>query len=189
MRILIAATALALALLGAATAGASSLNLVENGDFELPQTTGWSQSIAGSALYINRATSYDDDSDYEVNVSSSNGQGNARLWQRIAVPSTDVYVAARLRGLAYDGGGAWCAAGLVLTYLDVNGCPLGKTAIAATSSACPWTENDTFHIIDLTTTWVDYGFILSDELMNLPGVDPGKVRELEVMLLTTASNC
>ncbi len=174
---------------GAGQLAASSLDLVENGDFELLLTSGWSQNIAGSALYITRATSYDTDPDYEVNVSSSNGHGNARLWQRVPIPSTDVYVGARLRGLAYDGGGAWCASGLVLTYLDVNGAPLGKTAIAATSSICPWTEDDTFHIIDLTTSWLDYGFMLSDELLNLPGVDADAVHELEVMLLTTASNC
>ncbi len=187
MRILFAATTLLL--LGASIVGASTLGLVENGDFEVPQTTGWSQSIAGSSLYINRATTYDPDGDYEVNVSSNNGQGNARLWQQIPVPTSNIYIGARLRGLANDGGGAWCASGLIITYLDVNGAPLGRTAIAATSSICPWTEDDTFHIIDLTTSWVDYGFMLHDELMNLPGVDSEAVRELEVMLLTTASNC
>jgi len=187
MRILFAVTALMLMV--ATVAGASSLELVANGDFELPQTTGWSQNIAGSSLFITRSTTYDPDADYEVKTSSSNGHGNARLWQQVTIPSTDVYIGARLKGLAYDGGGAWCASGLILTYLDVNGAPLGKTAIAATSSICPWTEDDTFHIIPLTTSWVDYGFMLDDELANLPGIDPDDVRELEVMLLTTASNC
>ncbi|MCD4690464.1 hypothetical protein K8S17_03295 [bacterium] len=187
MRFLAAATALVA--LGAATVWASSLDLIENGDFELPQTTGWSQSIAGSYLYITRATSYDPDADYEVKLFSNNGHGNARLWQNIVIPSTDTYIGGRLKGLAYDGAGAWCASGLIITYLDVNGASLGKTAFAARSSICPWTESDVFHIIDLTTDWADYGFTLSDELLNLPGIEADEVRELEVMLLTTASNC
>ncbi len=170
-------------------AGASSLHLTENGDIEQPLTTGWDQSIAGSYLYIVRGTAFDADPDYEVRVSSNNGHGNAKLWQSIIIPNTDVQFSAKLSSAAVDGGGAWCAAGLILTYLDVNGAPLGKTALAATSSICPWTGSSTFHIIDTNGGGADYGFTPSDELLNLPGIDGDDIHEIELSLLVSAANC
>ncbi len=167
----------------------ASLQLPTNGDFEELLTSGWDQSIAGTSLYIQRSTAFDADPDYEAKVSSNNGHGSAKLWQSIVIPNTDVQFSVRLSSNAVDGGGAWCAAGLILTYLDVNGAPLGKTALAATSAICPWTESDTFHIIDTNGGWADYGFILADELLNLPGIDGDDVHELELSLLVSAANC
>jgi hypothetical protein len=174
--------------------GASELELVENGSFEDVLGVGWSKEISGSELYVLRETGFDDDPDYEAQVNTNNGDGHAKLWQRMVLPSLDVQFEARLNALAVDGSGAWVAAGLSLTYCDIDGAPLGQTVIAALGDACPWTSTPTFHLIEhgliVPGQWSSYTIDIANELaLRLPGVDADEVRELEVALLVDADNC
>ena len=168
---------------------ASDLELVANGDFELDLSTGWEQSIAGDALFIQRATNLDVDPDYETRVYCNDGHGNAKVWQTMVLPSLDTVFTADLKTRAVDGSGAWCAAGLMISYMDGNSSVLGKTFLGSTGNACPWTSADDFHVIPLTYTWATQSFVIGDELANLPAVDPSDVVKMEVALLVTAANC
>ncbi len=174
------------------TGGASELELVENGSFEEVLSVGWVEETSGSNLYILRQTGFDGDPDYEIQVNTANGDGVARVRQSVVLPSLNVEFSAMLDASAVDGNGAWVAAGLALTYFDISGAPLGKTVLAALGDACPWTSDPTFHVIELGlmgSGWRPYGFKLTDELTNLPGIDPDDVRQLEVAVLVEAYNC
>ncbi len=168
---------------------ASELELVSNGEFEAALSVGWEQGVSGTALSVEHAFTIHPDFDYEVRLSSANGNGSARVWQTVALPSLNAGFSADLSSLAYDGGGAWCAAALTLTYLDDASTPLGTTVLGSTSAACPWVGGPTQHIIDTTGDWQSYWFKFSDELVNLPGLDADEVREVEITLLVTAANC
>jgi hypothetical protein len=172
------------------TAGASELELVKNGDFEAKYVVGWEHENQGIGLSIEQALTFDPDPDFEVRLSCSGlGSGTVRLWQTVLLPASDAEFSASLSTSAIDGGGAWCAAGLVVAYVDDVGAELGRTFLGSTSSACPWTNGPAFHLIDTTGDWQDYSFTLADELLNLPGVDAGRISQLEVALLLQAENC
>ena len=168
---------------------ASVYELVENGAYEQPLSVGWEENIVGSSMYIQRLTTLDLDPDFEVRAYTNNGSGSASLSQKLCLPSLDTVFSANLRSSATDGNGAWCAAGMMISYLDAFSAPLGRTFLGARGAACPWENDDTFHIIRVGGTWETLNFVIVDELVDLPGVDPSQVAQLEVSLLVTASNC
>ena len=80
--------------------------------------------------------------------------------------------------------------GLYEAYLDQEGSLLGETCIRRTTAYCPWSNTPTFHLIPASdNVWQDYSFELSAELGHLPGVEAGKVRQIEVVLTAAATNC
>ncbi len=170
-------------------AGASELELVQNGDFEGNLAPGWDEENFGSGLLLEHAFDIHPDMDYEVRLSTDNGSGTVRIWQDVYVPGVDVDFSASLTTSASDGGGAWCAAGLDISYRDEVGAELGRTFLGSTGDACPWTNGPTVHLIDTTGDWQDYTLKLDTELDNLPGVDADRVARLTVTLLVTAANC
>ncbi len=175
--------------LGACGAAASDFDIITDGGFELPLEEAWSPSISGDFLYIDHNTILDHDPDYEVRLWTNDGHGNAKILQRVILPSLDTVFSATLKSSAIDGNGAWCAAGLMISYKGVHSEPLGKTFLGSRSAECPWADADDFHCIDLGAEWSEYGFIVGDELANLPAVNPSEVFELEVMLIVSAANC
>ncbi len=181
---------LALLLIPALGLEATELELMTNGEFELPLSEGWEESSAGGEALITRGTGYDHDPDFELFMSKGSGTGHVKIWQAVSVPSTDILFSANLKTSAYGGGGAWCASALILAYLDWNGTELGRTAIASLSSTCPWSDSDTMHIIDtLYGEWQLHEFTLADELANLPGVDPAFIKQVQVTCLISAADC
>jgi len=184
-------TALAAMAVLLSAAGASGLELVTNGDFESAFDPAWEQSTSGTAVWIERGTSYDADPDYEARVRKSTGNGRGKLSQTFNLPGTDVRFSARLLASATASAtDIWAAGVLMLSYQDLAGNVLGRTAIGATTHGCPWVSDDTFHLLGSSTgAWQDWSFHLDDELANLPGVDPMQVRRLEVALLVEATDC
>ncbi len=169
---------------------AQALELVVNGDFEQVLSVGWTQSTSGTGYYVSRDVGYDPDPDYEAYVRKSTGSGFVRLSQEVIVPNLDVAFAARAKLHAYATSSAWSAAALVVSYRDEEGSILGETAICATSHYCPWTSTPTFHMIQAPDNlWQDFGFILADELSNLPGVNPGLIKRVDIALYGTAADC
>lgn len=170
-------------------AGASVMELAVNGGFEDPPEVGWEQQFNGSGFYLERATDLDHDPDYELKLRTANGHGQALLMQHLPLPALDTVFSATLRSSAYDGSGAWCAAGLRIRYLDAFSAPLGQTFLGSLSPACPWIGDGSFHIVELTGDWQAKSFVVADELALLPEVDAGRVAQLEVSLVVSATNC
>lgn len=169
-------------------------NLVVNGDFEQALTTGWTQYSANSSGGITRSTTYDPDPDYEAYVyrigSTSTASGYEDLYQIVDIPSTNLQFHANLKLYAYDNGSPWCAACLVLKYLNSSNAVLGQTRIYAYSGGCPWTNTSTLHLIGVSDSlWHTYSFNINDELANLPGVNPGQIAKIRVALFDTAYCC
>lgn len=161
-----------------------------NGDFEEPLTIGWLQSLYGSMGSINRDPGYDPDPDYEACVYKGTGDGFAKLYQTVGVPTTDLEFSANAKMYAEsDWATCWAGAAVVISYLNESDSLLGETMICYRSLACPWTNNDRRHIIAATDSlWHNYAFNIDDELVNLSGVNAANITRIEVSLLGTVDS-
>lgn len=171
-------------------------NYVNNGDFEQPLTTGWTQYTSSSYGYIGRGTGYDPDPDYEVLVrrqgSGGLGGGYDRLYQTadISIPLEYIDFSASVKLDAWDSGTPWAGAACCLYYLNQYNAVLGVTRICRYSPGHPWSNSATQHlIIPSDTLWHNYSFNVSDELQNLPGVDPDEIAKIRVALMDSCYNC
>ena len=182
--------AAALLMLGAAAGQATPLECVVNGDFEQALEVGWQQLNEATNASIVRNADLDDDPDQELGLRFDNGVGEIAVWQRFAIPNTDLDIATALRASASGSGGAWVAAGFGLSYLDQNLAVLGRTFIGQMSSDCPWYGSPTLHLVtSANDEWEQHSFNLNDELANLTGVDLSEIMYLEVEVFSTAENC
>ncbi len=161
-----------------------------NGDFEQDLSIGWQQEIVGGAGTITRSTTYDPDPDYEVRLLKTTGTGYVWLYQSVWLPDLGAVFSAAGKIDASATSTAWAAAGFLLEYLGDDDSVLGKTFLGTTTRYCPWENSPMFHIIDaIPGEWVDYSFVLGEELQNLPGVDTLRIRRVRVGLLAEASDC
>jgi hypothetical protein len=167
-----------------------AVELLANGDFEQPLTTGWLSEIDGTGVTIDRQTFLDDDLDYEARIAKTTGLGYGRLGQIVDLPGTDALFRVRLKCSAEANLTAWVVAGVMLTYRDASGGTLGETFVGCTSHECPWVDTPTFHqILTAPGTWESYAFTLQQELTALPGVDPWAIASIRVALYSYAYDC
>ncbi len=169
---------------------ATPLEMITNGDFEQELAIGWIERTGATSATITRTTTADPDPDYEVQLIVDNGVGALELVQRCPVPDLDLSVSVKLSARADGTSGAWSVAGVRLTYRDRTLSTLGTTAIVVPSVDCPWVSTSTFHLITAQPgIWETFSFALSDELLNLPDVDPAAIEWLHVEVLIEAENC
>ncbi len=173
----------------------SAGNWLINGDFEEVLNTGWTATQGGSYTYIDRATTYEPDPDYEVRVEKGSGNGFARLSQTIDITTPSEFnFSAKIKLYAYDNNAdtlTYGAAALMIIYRNSSGSFLGETRICQFTSPCPWQNTPTCHLITVEDSlWHNYSFNLQSELGNLPGVNPANVKKIEIALYdTTAHTC
>lgn len=168
--------------------------LLTNGEFESALSDSWTQIKAGLNIVIDRATNYDPDPDYEVQVSMGTGGGYCKLSQVAIIydmPLNELQFSVNAKLYAYDNDAeAWSGAAVNILYMNGNDSVLGDTKICARSSGCPWTSTATTHIIAAAnTSWNSYSFTISSELTNLPGVVPAQIKKIGVTLLDTINHC
>lgn len=169
-------------------------NIIINGTYEQDLNVGWLQNVYGGT--ITRATNYDPDPDYEVQAYKSAGSGYAKLYQTVIFdfPVSDLSFAIDAKLWAYDNNAdtlCWAAAAVIVSYMNSSGTRLGDTRICMKTTPCPWVSTSTRHIISVfDSLWHQYSFNIATELGNLPGIDPGSVRRIEIALYdTTAHTC
>jgi len=132
---------------------------------------------------VSRSTGYDLDPDFEVLVHKGTGNGYAKLEQTIVIPSTEVDFSVNAKIQVATTPGPWAAAGVALHYEDQLGGVLGTTMIVRATSACPWVDSDTFHMIPAPDEeWNAFDFNVHDELFNLPGVDQMAIHQIRISL-------
>ncbi len=169
---------------------AQALELVVNGDFEEPLTTGWTSEGWGPGGSVYRSTGIDPDPDYEAQLRKTTGVGSYRLHQFVALPSLDVEFSCQARITVSATSTAWAMGAITLTYTDAAGLDLGETLLLSRTYYCPWIECATRHLIPIEdTNWHTYAFNLATELANLPGVDPQSVKGVRIALLGGAGDC
>jgi hypothetical protein len=160
-----------------------AIELVANGGFEVELPPAWQEEFAGAATSVSRSTAYDGDPDYEVQLQKGTGNGHARLNQSIVIPSVDVAFSVNAKIQAWVTSGPWAAAGVALHYEDSIGDVLGSTMIVRMTTACPWTDGDTVHLIRAPDEeWNGYTVTVADELVHLPGVDPLEIHQVRISL-------
>lgn len=163
-------------------------NLIENGDFEQPLETGWTQVSRGSV------------GQSRFEWTDTLGQPSpgyaARVWrylanyaslqQTVSVSGPDLQF--RMDGRLAIGGGSstcWPVAAIILRYRNAAGTSLGNSCIYLHNQYCTWAKNDTQNLIDITTpdVWAEYALDIRQELSeNLPGINPDDVRQVTVDL-------
>lgn len=160
-----------------------AIELVTNGGFEEVLPPAWQDESVGAATSVTRSTGYDSDPDYEVLVEKGTGNGHGKLNQTIVIPSLDVDFSVVAKAQVSVSVGPWAAAGVALHYEDRFGNVRGTTVILRKTSACPWSDSDTFHMISVPDeNWNTYGFNVADELVNLAGVDPLAIHQVRISL-------
>jgi hypothetical protein len=168
--------------------GVRAENLVGNGDFEVPLQPAWTAISTGECT-IERDAGLDPDPDYEAHVVLS-GNGYGRLLQIVAVPDGEVELSLSLRVMANATGEAWAGAAIVLAYLDEAQDFLGETRLGAWSRNCPWESGPDEHLISLPADmWLYWTLDISEELQELPAVDPLAVRYIRVGLYAQGYEC
>ncbi len=170
-------------------------NLLTNGDFEQDLNIGWTRDSAGYYIYMDRATNYENDPDYEARTEKQVGSGYARLYQIVDISSpSDLTFSAKVKLYAYDNNAdtlTFAASAIRIRYRDISGTLLGETRICQFTAPCPWQNTSTCHLIIVNDwLWHNYSFNLATELQNLPGVNPENVKKVEIALYdTTAHTC
>lgn len=173
----------------------SAGNWLINGDFEQDLSMGWITTQGGSSTYIDRATTYESDPDYEVLVEKGSGNGFANVSQTIGITTPSEFVfSTKAKLYAYDNNAdtlTYAGAAIRVIYRNASGTFLGETKICQFTQPCPWQNTSTCHLITVSDSlWHTYSFNLQTELGNLPGVNPADVKKVEVAFYdTTAHTC
>lgn len=170
-------------------AAASGQELLVNGDFEAPLTTGWTQTQGGSGTHtVNRDTVYHPDPDFEAYVYQYDNPGWTRLSQSAEVPGPAVSLSFSVKLQHSTQTSCWPAAYFSIRYLDARDNLLGETRYYH-SSVAPWSPSSTFHPVAVANQdWNDYAIEIPIELsQHLPGVNPGSVTAIEVALMDTTA--
>ena len=169
----------------------SGLELTENGDFSHYLDIGWREYISAVNYRIEHAVHFDPDPDHEVFVYLGTGGGFVEIYQTIFIPSVDIDFGVKTKLYAEDNSPiAWAGAAVIITYLNENGAPLGKTYLASLSSQCPWRNTSTTHVIEVTDSlWHFYSFNISEELLNLPGIDSQEIRKITLSMFNQTEHC
>jgi hypothetical protein len=184
---------LVLAFASAMTAG----DLMINGNFEQDLSIGWMQSSIGYYITIDRATTYEPDADYEVQVFKDVGSGSALLYQAVdlqGMPLSQLQFSCKSKLYAYDNNAdtlCYAAAAVIIQYLNQAGTMLGETRICQFTAPCDWASTSTVHLMTVADSlWHSYSFNIATELANLPGVSPSNVKKLKIAMYdTTAHTC
>ncbi|MEO0165572.1 MAG: hypothetical protein ABIL39_05485 [candidate division WOR-3 bacterium] len=170
-------------------------NLLVNGDFEQDISVGWTKDTSGYSIYIDRATDYEPDPDYELRVEKQTSSGYARVKQIVDIPSVNnITFSVKAKLYAYDNNAdtlTFAAAAVIIGYRNSSGVLLGETRICQFTAPCPWQNTPTCHLIMVNDSlWHTHSFSLSSELQNLPGVNPANVQKIEIAFYdTTAHTC
>ncbi|HEX7319139.1 MAG TPA: hypothetical protein VF399_02130 [bacterium] len=182
-----------LAIAGIALAG----DLMINGNFEQELSNGWTQSSIGYYITIDRATTYEPDADYEVQVYKDVGSGSAVLYQAVDLqnmPLNQLEFSCKAKLYAYDNNAdtlCYAATAVIVQYLNQTGTTLGETRICQFTAPCDWISTSTAHLLTVADSlWHNYSFNIATELANLPGVTPSNVKKLKIAMYdTTAHTC
>jgi hypothetical protein len=167
-------------------------NLLLNGDFEQPLSTGWTETHEGYGIItFDRQTYYDPDPDYEAMDSIYSGAGSTRLTQIVEVPGPLLQLNFTAK-FALGGGTSstcWPVASFAVSYYDALDNKLGETRFYLHDSNCTWIATPTLSLIEVSSLdWQNYQLNIADELnTNLPGVDPALVMRVGVALFDTTA--
>ena len=162
-------------------------NLLTNGDFEQPLTTGWTTSSSG-AVTIDRQTGLRPVPGYQAR-DSLYGYGAGKLSQIVDVPGTHAVLTFWASFNIGQPGSCWPVSCVAASYYDASGTWLGETRFYLHTASCTWTPTSTMNLIDVTTTnWTQYTLDIASEVsQHLPGVNPDLVSKVGVALFDTTS--
>ncbi len=170
---------------------AAGQNLLVNGDFEQPLTTGWTATQGGSGYGLtDRQTWYHSDPDYEARDSLYSGAGWRRLAQRVNVSSPVLGISFWAKfEIGAGSSTCWPVASVTIGYYNAANTLLGETRFYYHNEYCTWTSSSTLHLIEVTNPdWARYSLNVADELaQHLPGVNPALVQRVEVALFDTTA--
>ncbi len=191
----LAAVAVCLLVLTAVLAHAAEL--LVNGAFEEPPEVGWRYRVWGdfpdtANCRLVWRHDHEPDRDFEILLHKMLHQG-AVLSQLVELPTLDAAFSVTCRLTAKtELESLYAAAAVCVEYIDRHDSVLGETRIYSATRGCDWSNSSRLHLVRApdSLNWHRYRFILRDELVNLPGVNPDSVRCVRVSLLSfVLGNC
>lgn len=164
-------------------------NLLVNGDFEQDLSVGWVQTSGGYGTpTVNRGTTHQPDPDYEAMVQWYDNSGWIELGQVVDVPGPTLDLSFWTSLHRTSETSCWPAACFDVRYYNSSSTLLGITRYYY-SSVTAWTATPTLHpIVVSDSNWHQYDLNVAEEISaNLPGVDPGAVTRVGVVLFDTTA--
>jgi hypothetical protein len=164
----------------------SSAELLQNGTFE-NGTAGWTLAVDSTegSWSADARPDYDErDQDCEALVWKLLRYSTS-LSQTVNLPSLATRFAGDARLIAYIAQDTtyYAYAAVTLEYQNAAGTALGRTMVLRQTDRSPLTNTPTRHLIFAPDEeWRGLGFIIADELANLPGVTPADVAGVVVRL-------
>lgn len=172
--------------LALAAAAGSGAELVQNGTFE-DGTTGWVLAVDSTegSWSAGAAPDHDErDPDCEALVWKLLRYSTS-LSQTVSLPSLATRFADDARLVAYIAQDTtyYAYAAVTLEYQDAAGTALGRTMVLRQTDRSPLVSTPTRHLIFAPDEeWHRFGFVIADELANLPGVNPADVAKVAIRL-------
>lgn len=159
--------------------------LLVNGGFE-SSLTGWTveRDSQGGTWSVTTGPAYHPDPDNEVNVAKTM-KYYARAVQTVDVPTTELEFAFSSKLLCSFAGGSgyYAYATVALEYLNSSGGLLGRTMFVNKVGYCSLANTSVQHLIPVEdTAWHDYWLLVSDEMAFLPGLNPGDLARVRVVI-------
>jgi len=175
----------ALLIMSALLVSAFGQELIQNGRFE-DSLTSWTVEYDSpdGTWSVATGSEYQPDPDSEVNVSKTM-KYYARAFQTVDVPTPELEFSfsSRLFASFAGGSGYYAYATVTLEYLNSSGGLLGRTLFVNKVGYCSLENTSIQHLIVAEdTTWQDYWLLVSDELENLPGLNPADLARARVVL-------
>ena len=161
-------------------------DFLANGGFEQGLETGWSDSVyslAGTSFFECTDSLGQPTPGFAARVRKDLASF-AMLQQTVTVPGVGLVFS--FDGRFRIGGGSstcWPVATVILRYLNAADVELGNTKFILHNEFCTWGNNDTAHLIEITTPeqWGHYDLNITQEITEkLPGVNAADVARVRV---------
>lgn len=166
-------------------------NFLFNGNFE-DSLNYWNCYAHGETYTIHTDKIYEEDPDSEVYVGRLDKMITA-ISQTCYVPDLELEFSFKARFFArsYDTLHPHPAiASIILSYLDINENILGETRLFHYAESLYWNPSPILHLIEVSdTNWFGDTINITEELQNLPGINPLAIAKLRIILYCQSYGC
>lgn len=163
------------------------IELINNGDFENPLTTGWQEEINNVRGFseITRETTYNPDDDYEARIYKEESFF-ASLIQTVPIPSLDLDFKANYCFTASASDAQVpCIASINVEYLDAAGITLGKTIFYVSQPEDMYGNDPVTAVYPVEMgIWATRSFNIQNAVADLTGVNPDLITQIKISLYT-----
>mgnify|MGYP001050168455 CR=1 FL=1 len=162
-----------------------------NGKFE-DSLNHWNTYAQGETYTIRTDKIYEEDPDSEVYVGRLDRFITA-ISQTCYITGLDLDLSFKAKIIAQSADTSHpspAVASIIISYLDIDENILGETRLFNYCDTLYWAPSPEVHLIELgDTNWISDTINISDELQNLPGVNPSEVQKIRLTIFCQSYGC